>query len=275
MRRLEMGKLEGRVALNTGGGAGIGEAIAKLYIKEGAKVVVTGRRESVLAAFVDSQAADTAAYVQGDITKVEDSQKMVEETIARFGSLDILVNNAGIDPAGFAHEIPLETWTAVIDTNIHGTYYMIRHALPQMIKQEKGSIINISSLAGLRCIPAMTAYTTSKAAMVGLSNSIALDYGKYGIRSNVISPGATRTEMLVNAMGGVQGDADESLRVLTRFLPIARPAEPIEIAYAAVFLASDESLYITGQTLPVDGGATDVDPNGVSTLDYGKSSWGQ
>jgi NAD(P)-dependent dehydrogenase (short-subunit alcohol dehydrogenase family) len=269
-----MGRLEGKVALITGGGAGIGAAIAELYIQEGAKVVVTGRREGVLKDFVESQPAGAAAYVQGDITKLDDSKKMVDETVARFGSLDILVNNAGIDPSGFAHDIPLETWDAVINTNIHGTFYMIRHALPQMMEQKKGSIINISSLAGLRCIPAMTAYTTTKAGMVGMSNSIALDYGRYGIRSNVICPGATRTEMLVNSMGGVGQDADESLNILTRFLPIARPAEPLEVAHAAVFLGSDESAYITGQTLPIDGGATDVDPNGVATLDYGKSSWG-
>jgi NAD(P)-dependent dehydrogenase (short-subunit alcohol dehydrogenase family) len=269
-----MGRLEGKVALITGGGAGIGEAIGKLYIEEGAKVVVTGRRENVLKAFVESQPSGLAAYVQGDITKVEDSKRMIDETVARFENLDILINNAGIDPSGLAHEISLETWKAVIDTNIHGTFYMIHHALPQMMKQANGSIINISSLAGLRCIPAMTAYTTTKAGMVGMSNSIALDYGKYGIRSNVICPGATRTEMLVNSMGGITDNADESLRVLTRFLPIARPAEPLEIAYAAVFLGSDESSYITGQTLPIDGGATDVDPNGVATLDYGKNSWG-
>jgi NAD(P)-dependent dehydrogenase (short-subunit alcohol dehydrogenase family) len=268
-------RLKGKVALVTGGGQGIGAAIAKLYISEGAKVVITGRRAEVLEAFATAQPEGSVSYVRGDITVVDDAKKMVEETV-KFGGgkIDILVNNAGIDPSGFAHEIPLETWSAVIDTNINGSYYMIRFALPYMIKQEGGSIINISSLAGIRNIPAMTAYSTTKAGLIGMSNSIALDYGKYGIRSNVICPGATRTEMLENSMGGVGGDAAESLKILTRFLPIARPSEPTEVAWSAVFLASDESSYVTGQTLAVDGGASTVDPCGVATVDFGKSSWG-
>jgi NAD(P)-dependent dehydrogenase (short-subunit alcohol dehydrogenase family) len=268
-------RLKGKVALITGGGQGIGAAIAKLYVSEGAKVVITGRRAEVLKSFADTQPAGTIACVQGDITSTDDAKRMVEETVAfGDGRIDILINNAGIDPAGLAHEIPLETWTAVINTNIHGSYYMIRFALPYMMKQESGSIITISSLAGIRNIPAMTAYSTTKAGLIGMSNSIALDYGKYGIRANVIAPGATRTEMLENSMGGVAGDATESLKILTRFLPLARPAEPEEIGWAAVFLASDESSYITGQTLPVEGGATTVDPCGVATIDHGKSSWG-
>jgi NAD(P)-dependent dehydrogenase (short-subunit alcohol dehydrogenase family) len=269
-------RLNGKVALITGGGQGIGAAIAKLFISEGARVVITGRREAVLKAFADTQPAGSISYVQGDITIVDDAKRMADETAAFGGGrIDILVNNAGIDLAGFAHEIPLESWTAVINTNIHGSYYMIRFVLPYMMKQEKGSIINISSLAGIRNIPAMTAYSTTKAGLIGMSGSIALDYGRYGIRSNVICPGATNTDMLANSMGGVTGDAAESLKILTRFLPIARAAEPEEIGWAAVFLASEESSYITGQTLPVEGGATTVDPCGVATIDFGKSSWGE
>jgi NAD(P)-dependent dehydrogenase (short-subunit alcohol dehydrogenase family) len=268
-------RLKGKTALVTGGGSGIGAAISKLFISEGAKVVITGRREEVLKAFVDSQPEGTASYVKGDITVVDEAKQMVEDTVAFGGGrIDILVNNAGIDPSGLAHEIPLETWAAVINTNINGSFYMIRFALPYMIKQESGSVINISSLAGIRNIPAMTAYSTTKSGLIGMSNSIALDYGKYGIRSNIIAPGATRTEMLESSMGGVAGDATESLKILTRFLPIARPCEPEEIGWAAVFLASDESSYITGQTLPVEGGATTVDPCGVATVDFGTSSWG-
>jgi NAD(P)-dependent dehydrogenase (short-subunit alcohol dehydrogenase family) len=268
-------RLKGKVALVTGGGQGIGAAIAKLFISEGAKVVITGRRKAVLKAFADTQPEGTISCVQGDITVVDDAKRMVADTAAFGGDrIDILVNNAGIDPAGLAHEIPLETWSAVINTNINGSFYMIRFVLPYMMKQETGSIINISSLAGIRNIPAMTAYSTTKSGLIGMSNSVALDYGKYKIRSNVIAPGATRTEMLENSMGGVAGDAAESLKILTRFLPLARPCEPEEIGWAAVFLASDESSYITGQTLPVEGGATTVDPCGVATIDHGKSSWG-
>jgi NAD(P)-dependent dehydrogenase (short-subunit alcohol dehydrogenase family) len=269
-----MGRLDGKTALITGGGQGIGAAIAKAFVNEGAKAVISGRRESVLKKLVDSLPKGSAAFVRGDITDIDASKKMVETAIDFGGSLDVLVNNAGIDPAGLAHEISLETWSSVINTNIHGTYYMIRHALPRMMDQGKGSIINISSLAGIRNIPAMTAYSTTKAGIIGMSGSIALDYGKYGIRSNVIAPGATTTDMLINAMGGAGENAEESLNILTRFLPIARAAMPEEIAWAAVFLASDESSYITGQVLPVEGGACIVDPCGVATRDFGKSEWG-
>jgi len=268
-----MGRLDGKVALITGGGQGIGAAIAKTFAAEGAKVVITGRRDAILKEVIDSLPEGTAAYAQGDISDVEQAKRMVDKTIEFGGSIDILVNNAGIDPAGYAHEIPLETWASVINTNINGTYYMIRHALPHMIKQGRGSIINISSLAGIRNIPAMTAYSTTKAGMIGMSNSIALDYGKHGIRSNVIAPGATATNMLIGQMGGAES-AETALNTLTRFLPIARPAQPEEIARAAVFFASDDSDYVTGQVLAVEGGASIVDPCGVATLDSGTSSWG-
>jgi NAD(P)-dependent dehydrogenase (short-subunit alcohol dehydrogenase family) len=270
-----MGRLAGKTALITGGGAGIGASIAKLFAEEGAKVVIAGRRENVLRDFAAQLPEGSASFVVGDITKYESAKQMVDEAISFGGSLDVLVNNAGIDPSGLAHEIPLEVWDAVIATNINGTFYMIRHALPQMMKQGGGSIVNISSLAGLMSIPAMTAYSTTKAGMIGMSRSIALDYGKYGIRSNVIAPGATATDMLINSMGGVGGNAEESLKILTRFLPLARPASPDEIAATALFFASDESGYVTGQTLAVEGGATVVDPCGVATKDFGKSSWGE
>jgi NAD(P)-dependent dehydrogenase (short-subunit alcohol dehydrogenase family) len=269
-----MGRLDGKTALITGGGQGIGAAIARAFASEGAKVVITGRREAVLKELTDSLPPGAAAFVRGDITVVEESKKMVDAAIDFGGSLDVLVNNAGIDPSGLAHEIQLDVWDSVISTNINGAFYMIRHALPQMMSQGKGSIINISSLAGIMNIPAMTAYSTTKAGLIGMSKSIALDYGEYGIRSNVIAPGATATDMLINSMGGLGESAEESLKILTRFLPLARPASPDEVAATALFFASDESSYVTGQTLAVEGGATIVDPCGVATRDFGKSSWG-
>jgi NAD(P)-dependent dehydrogenase (short-subunit alcohol dehydrogenase family) len=269
-----MDRLKGKTALVTGGGSGIGASIAKLFVNEGAKVIITGRRENILKDFSAQFPSDTISYVVGDITNYDNAKQMVDEAIRFGGSLDVLVNNAGIDSAGLAHEIPLEVWDSVISTNINGTFYMIHHALPQMIRQGKGSIVNISSLAGLMNIPAMTAYSTTKAGMIGMSKSIALDYGKYGIRSNVVAPGATATDMLINSMGGVGESAEESLKVLTRFLPLARPASPDEIATAVLFFASDESGFVTGQTLAVEGGATIVDPCGVATRDFGKGSWG-
>ena len=271
-------RLKGKVALITGGGVGIGEAIAKEYIAEGAKVVITGRREEKLKAFCDAQPEGTAAFCAGSIREYADCEKMINTAVEKFGKLDILINNAGIDPAGTAVDIPIEQWHDIIDTNINGTFYMSRLAIPKMKEVGGGSIINVSSLAGVRAIPAMTAYSTSKAAMVGMTNSIALDYGDDNIRINIISPGATATDMLKNQMEGLakalETDVTGALNFLTRFSPIKRAVEPEEIAPLAVFLGSDESSFITGQNILIDGGATVVDPCGAATSSGGKA-WGE
>jgi NAD(P)-dependent dehydrogenase (short-subunit alcohol dehydrogenase family) len=267
------GRLEGKVAIVTGGGAGIGAAIARAFASEGAKVLITGRRREKLAEFVASAPAGAVSFYAGDVTKEEDSKAMVEAAVAFGGKLDVLVNNAGIDPPGTVTEIPLEQWRQIIDTNINGTFLMCRHAIPEMIKAGGGSIINVSSLAGLRCIPAMPAYTTSKAGIIGLTNAIALDYGPQGIRANAICPGATATEMLKTAMAPLakaqNTDIDGALKLLTRFCPLPRPAEPEDMAPAAVYLASDESSFMTGAQIVLDGGACVVDPCGASTSSLG------
>jgi NAD(P)-dependent dehydrogenase (short-subunit alcohol dehydrogenase family) len=271
------GRLEGKVALITGGGVGIGASIAKAFVDEGAKVVITGRRKEKLESFADTLPKGTVSVYAGDVTKIEDTKAMVDAAVAFGGKLNVLVNNAGIDPPGTVTEIPLEQWKQIIDTNIHGTFFMCRHAIPEMLKAGGGSIINVSSLAGLRAIPAMPAYTTSKAGMIGLTNAIALDYGPQGIRSNVICPGATATEMLRTAMSALaesQGtDVDGALKILTRFSPLPRAAEPDEIAPAAVYLASDESSFMTGAQIVLDGGACVVDPCGAATSSLG-TKWG-
>jgi len=264
-----MGRLEGKKALITGGGSGIGGAIAELYVREGANVVITGRRENVLQEKVASLPEGRAAYVQGDISIPADAERMVKEAVAFGGGIDVLVNNAGIDKSGYAHELDLAIWNEVLATNLTGAFHMIRYTLPVMMEKGKGSIINIASLAGLRSIPAMTAYSTSKAGMIGMSNSIAFDYGPHGIRSNVICPGATATNMLADSDGIASG----GLETLTKFLPIARAAAPEEMAWAAVFLASDESLYLTGQTIAIEGGACTVDPCGAAHLSTNGGGW--
>ncbi len=271
------GRLEGKVALITGGGVGIGASIAKAFIAEGAKVCITGRREEKLKEFAATQPADCITYCAGSVREVEDCQKMVQATVDAFGKLNVLVNNAGIDPSGFVTDIPIDTWQSVIDTNVNGAFYMIRFAIPEMKKCGVGSIINVASLAGVRAIPAMTAYSTSKAALVGMTNSVALDYGDDNIHINVLSPGATATDMLKNSMKGladaIGSDIDGALRFLTRFSPIKKAVTPDEIAPLAVFLASDESAFITGQNILIDGGATVVDPCGAATSSGG-TTWG-
>jgi NAD(P)-dependent dehydrogenase (short-subunit alcohol dehydrogenase family) len=271
------GRLNGKAALITGGGVGIGASIAKAFVNEGAKVVVTGRRREKLEEFAATMPAGTVGICAGDIKKEADAKAMVNAAVAFMGKLDVLVNNAGIDPPGTVTDIPVERWMDIIDTNIHGTFFMCRYSIPEMLKAGGGSIISISSLAGLRCIPAMPAYTTSKAGMNGMMNAIALDYGPRGIRAHTICPGATATDMLKNAMKALadaqKTDVYGALGILTRFSPIPRAAEPDEIAPAAVYLASDESSFMTGAQIVLDGGACVVDPCGASTSSLG-TKWG-
>ena len=271
------GRLAGKVAIITGGGVGIGASIARAYVAEGAKVVITGRREEKLKDFAATQPEGSVAVCAGSVRDYDDCVKMVSTATEKFGRLDILVNNAGIDPAGTAVDIPLEQWHDIIDTNVNGAFYMARLAIPKMKQTGGGSIINISSLAGVRAIPAMVAYSTSKAAIQGMTNAIALDYGSDNIRVNIISPGATATNMLRNSMTGLASalgtDVDGALEFMTRFCPINRAADPDDMAPLAVFLGSDESSFITGQNILVDGGATIVDPNGAATSSGG-AVWG-
>ena len=272
------GRLDGKVAIITGGGVGIGAAIAKGFIEEGAKVLITGRRKEKLDEFAADFPADSIAIFAGDITKIEDAEAMVDTAVAKFGKLNVLVNNAGIDPAGTVTDMPVQQWHDIINTNLTGAFYMTRFSIPKMLEDGGGSIINVSSLAGVRAIPAMPAYSTTKAGLQGFTNAVALDYGPKGIRVNMISPGATATDMLKNSMQGLansQGtDIYGALGLLTRFTPLQRACEPDEIAPAAIFFASDESCYITGQNLLIDGGATVVDPCGAATSSLGKA-WGE
>ena len=272
-----MGRLEGKVAIITGGSVGIGAAVAKAFIEEGAKVLITGRRKEKLEECVSTFPEGSIAYYVGDVTKVEDAEAMVEAAVAKFGKLNILVNNAGIDPAGTVTDISIEQWHEILDTNLNGPFYMTRFSIPKMLEQGGGSIVNIASLAGVRAIPAMPAYSTSKAGLHGFTNAVALDYGDKGIRINTVSPGATATDMLKIAMTGLakaqNTDVYGALGLLTRFNPLKYAAEPEDIAPAVVFFASDESRYITGQNLLVDGGATVVDPCGAAVSSLGKA-WG-
>ena len=270
------GLLTGKVALITGGGSGIGAAIAKRFTKEGAKIVITGRRAEALAETVAACPEGSVLPFAGDVRKEEDAAAMVTATIKFGGRIDILVNNAGIDPSGTATEVPVEQWKSVIETNLYGPFYTMRAAIPHMIDDGGGAIVNIASLAGLRRIPAMAAYCSSKSGLIGLSQSVALDYGKYNIRCNVVCPGATRTAMLENSMKGLADslgtDITGALDYMTRFNPLPHPASTDQITGAVVFFAGDDSVKITGAVLPVDEGSCVVDPNGAALSGRG---WGE
>lgn len=271
-------RLDGKVALITGGGRGIGAAIAKRFVDDGAKIVISDILKDELDTVVKSLKPGMALACVGDVTKFEDVQRMVAETVKFGGKIDILVNNAGIDPAGSIVDIEISLWKKVLDVNLNGPFLCMKAAIPEMIKQGGGSIVNIASLAGVRCLPSMPAYCSSKGGLLQLSAQAALDYGPKGIRSNVVAPGATKTDMLVNAMAGLSKAINkDAMGVLTESVPLRHAATPDQITGAVTFLASDDAAFITGAVLLVDGGAAIVDVSGASVAKAGEAagkSWG-
>ena len=269
--------LRGKVALITGGGTGIGAAIARRFTKDGAKICITGRRQQLLEKVVDSLPEGSAVAFAGDVSDIEDARQMVEAAVNFGGKLDVLVNNAGIDPPGSILEVDPELWKKVIDINLSGPFYMMKAALPYFLKNGGGSIINISSLAGIRCIPAMPAYCSSKAGLIMLTQQAALDYGAYKIRCNVICPGAIQTDMLEHSMTPLaetlKTDVSGALAKLTSLSPLRRPGTPDEVTGICSYLASDESTFMTGAVLVLDGGASIVDVNGAAVSSVGMG-WG-
>jgi meso-butanediol dehydrogenase/(S,S)-butanediol dehydrogenase/diacetyl reductase len=270
-------RLEGKVALITGGGAGIGAAIAERFVAEGAKVCITGRRQHVLDEMVCNLSEGAVIACQGDVAEFEDARRMVDVALSFSGRLDVLVNNAAIDPAGTVVDIDPELWRRVMETNITGPFLMMKAAIPHMIEGGGGSIINIASLAGVRCLPGMPAYCTSKAGLIMLTQQAALDYGPYKIRCNVVCPGATRTEMLEHSLGpaakAFNTDVDGIFARLSSKVPLRRVAAPAEMGGVCTFLAEDDSAFMTGAVLLLDGGAAIVDVAGTALSDSGMT-WG-
>ncbi len=272
------GRLKGKVALITGGGTGLGAEFTRRFVEEGAKVVITGRRLELLEKVAAGLPEGTVIPFKGDVSDPAQAQAMVDATIELGGGkIDVLVNNAGIDPAATVVDIPLEQWNKVITINLTGPMLTMKAAIPNMIKNGGGSIINIASLAAVRNIPAMPAYSASKSGLIGLTNATALDYGKFNIRVNVVAPGPIKTEMLEHSMAGLaealNTDIAGALNTLTQHLPLNRPALPSEVSGAVVFLASDDSSFITGTIINVDGGALVVDPCGAAVSGAG-NAWG-
>jgi len=269
--------LKGKVALITGGGTGIGAAIARRFVADGAKVCITGRRKQLLDQVASSLPEGSVLTCAGDVTKLEDARTMVEQTVKFGGKIDVLVNNAGIDPPGTVAEVDPELWKKVIDINLTGPFFMMKAAIPYLIKNGGGSIINISSLAGIRCIPAMPAYCSSKAGLIMLTQQAALDYGPSKIRCNAVCPGAIRTEMLEVAMTplakALKSDISGAFAKMTAYSPLRRAASPAEVTGICSYLASDDSAFTTGACIVVDGGASIVDVNGAALSSLGLG-WG-
>jgi len=249
-----MNRLVGKVAVITGGNAGIGEAIAKVFAREGASVVITGRRKEELDRVVGDivKVQGKVFAVVGSVTDESLVQGTIRRTVQQFGQLDILINNAGVGNFGKRlHEIDDATWAHVLDVNLSGVFRMTRAALPQMLKQGKGVIINISSVASLIGLPALSVYAASKGALDAMTRALAVDYAKDGIRCNVVNPGLVDTPMAAPLMSN-----PEQLEPILSHYPIRRAGKPEEVANMVLYLASDEAAWVTGGTFPIDGGMT-------------------
>jgi len=249
-----MNRLNGKVAVITGGNAGIGEAIAKVFAREGASVVITGRRQGELDRVVSDIVKEQgkAFAVAGSVTDEPHVQETVRRAVQQFGQLDILINNAGVGDFGKRlHEIDDATWAQVLNVNLTGVFRMMRAVLPQMIKQGKGAIINISSIASLVGLPTLPAYAASKGAIDAMTRALAVDYAREGIRCNVVNPGLIDTPMAAPLMNN-----PEQLNTILSHYPIRRAGKPEEVANMVLYLVSDEATWVTGGTFPIDGGMT-------------------
>ena len=270
-------KLKGKVALITGGGTGIGTAIAERFVAEGAKICITGRRQEMLDKVAKALPRGMVATYSGDVTKYENVERMVETTLTFGGRLDVVVNNAGIDPGGTVTDIDPEVWRKVIEVNLTGPFLVMKASIPYMIKGGGGSIINVSSLGGLRCLPGMPAYCTSKAGLIMLTKQAALDYGPFKVRCNAVCPGATRTAMLEEALSPLtqtlRTDVDGVFACISSNVPLRRVAAPEEVSGICSYLASDDSSFMTGSVLLLDGGASVVDVSGAALSSAGVK-WG-
>lgn len=242
--------------LVTGSTTGIGEASARAFASQGARVLVTGRNEERGAAICAEIEADggTAEFCQADLSDRAECDHLVSETVKRFGCLDILVNNAGVLHEGTALTTSDQAWDETVSINVTAVFYMSRAALKQMSAQGCGCIVNTASEWGLNGEPNYVAYCASKGAVVQMTRCMALDHAAEGIRVNAVCPGETHTEMLDRMLRDQGGDFDEKLRNFAAGIPMRRVATPEEIARSIVFLASDEASYVTGTTLVVDGG---------------------
>ena len=248
------GRLEGKVAIVTGAASGIGRASAERFAAEGARVVIADLDESGAREAAEAITGDggEATHVRVDVTRADDTDAMVSAAVERYGSLDVLFNNAGLATASVPVEDTAESvWDAAMAVNVKGVFLCSRAAAPAL-RRGGGSIIVTSSIMGVRARPGYTAYAAAKAAAIQLARTLALEMASDGVRVNCLAPVATDTPMLGTFIG--DRDVDEGRSAFVSSIPLGRLALPADVAEAALFLASDESAFITGTVLPVDGG---------------------
>jgi NAD(P)-dependent dehydrogenase (short-subunit alcohol dehydrogenase family) len=251
-----MGRLDGKVALITGAASGMGRIAGSLFAREGARVVLADVADEVGRATADevTTSGGEAVYVHADVSKAEDAQTMVRAAMDRFGSLSILYNNAGIFPPddGSVTETTEATWDRVMDINLKGVFLGCKYGVPAMLDSGGGSIINVASFVALLGAAApQIAYTASKGGVLAMTREIAVEFARKGIRANALCPGPIETPLLAELLA----DPARRERRLVH-IPIGRFGRAEEIVNAALFLASDESSYLTGATFVVDGGIT-------------------
>lgn len=263
-------KLKGKVALITGAGTGIGAAIAERFVAEGAKICISGRRKELIEKTAASLPAGSVVTCAGDTSKDEDVARMVATVIEFGGRIDVLVNNAAISANGSVADMERRVWRQVIDVNLTGPFMLMQEVIPHMIKAGGGSIINIASVGGLRCLSAMPAYCTSKAALIMLTQQAALDYGARNIRVNAVCPGAIKTDMVEKEFGQIGRmigmESQAFFDMVSKVLPLQRFGDPKEIGGVCTFLASDDSSFMTGAALVVDAGTAVVDVLGAEMM---------
>jgi NAD(P)-dependent dehydrogenase (short-subunit alcohol dehydrogenase family) len=250
-------RLKGKTAIITGGGEGIGKATALLFCKEGAKVGITGRTKKKLDEVVkEAKGSGEIIALPGDVAKEDEVKRIVEKFVKRFKRVDILFNNAGVLEVGTVTTTSVKAWDNIIDINVKGTFLMSKHVVPHMLKNGGGSIINNSSVLGFIGCQNTVAYNTSKGAIMQFTRSLALDHAKQGIRVNTICPGFIKTKMNEDFIGNPP-DAQKQLdEIAAGLVPMGKRGVPDDIAYALLYLASDESKYVTGSSIVVDGGWT-------------------
>lgn len=241
--------LEGKIALITGGGSGIGFDIAQCMIAAGATVIITGRREFALQESIKTLGKN-AHYIVNDVTELKKLEALVHEIETQYGYIDILVNNAGINMKKPALDVTDEDFDLIIHTNLNAVFSLTRACAKRMIERKSGSILMISSMAAYYGIDRVVAYAASKSGVEGMVKVLASEFSKHNVRVNAIAPGFIETSMMKNAMSS---DPDRMNRALNR-TPMAKFGKPEDIGWAAVFLASEAAAYVTGVSLPVDGG---------------------